>query len=289
MTRVVDHRILLAAAAMAVAMGGAEAIAQTAPAGCVAPPETPIACAAIHTVEPGESLHSIAVRAYGEGKYPAIYLANREVLPDMSSIYVGMRLLIPCLDGTGPRNRAEARETGMLGDTPAESRARIAIPAPVPAAEVEASADAPADPATPAAAMERIATAAAVVADQPGIGILSGPDFAPFADPALPEGGMIAELVTLALAKAAPERSARLSFVDDWSRHLSLLGSGEFNVGLPWYKPDCSRADRLTGSMRERCEGFVFSEPLFEVSMGFYVRSGDAMETASAPEELHGK
>jgi polar amino acid transport system substrate-binding protein len=297
MTRAVNIQTILAGCALAFVLGAAEAAAQTVPA-IPEPAETPISCGKLHAVERGESLHSIAQRAYGWGKYPAIYLANRDVLPDMSSIFVGMRLLIPCLDGTGPRNRAQAREAGLFGDTPAESRARIAIPAPVPPAEAE---PAPAAPELAAAATEvapepapvvatgPVATAAAVVADHPGIGILSGPDFAPFADPSLPEGGMIAELVTLALAKAAPDRPARLSFVDDWSRHLSLLGSGEFNVGLPWYKPDCSRADRLTGSMRDRCKGFVFSDPLFEVAMGFYVRSGDPLETARVPEQLHDK
>lgn len=292
MTRAVSRQTILAGCALAIAMSGVQAAAQTIAAGA-APAETPavapIPCGTIHEVERGESLHSIALRAYGAGKYPAIYLANRDVLPDISSIFVGMRLLVPCLDGTGPRNRAEARAAGLLGETPADSRARIAIPAPVPETAEPAAGAAADRTETAAATAGPIATAAAVVADGPGIGILSGPDFAPFADPALPGGGMIAELVTLALERAAPDRPARLSFVDDWSRHLALLDSGEFDVGLPWYKPDCSRADRLSGSMRARCKGFVFSDPLFEVAMGLYVRAGDPMETATTPEELYGK
>lgn len=242
----------------------------------------PITCGTIYQVERGDSLHSIAMRAYGQGKYPAIYLANRDVLPDKSSIFVGVRLLVPCLDGTGPRTRAEARAMGML-DTPAARSKFIAAP------KGTATAPKVTAPAPEADGSVPVASAAAVVADAPGIGLLSGPDFAPFADPSLPEGGMIAELVTLALAQAAPDRPARLSFVNDWSRHLALLNSGEFDVGFPWYKPDCSRADRLSGSMKARCNGFIFSAPLFEVDMGFYVRAGDPLEAAAAPEDLYGK
>lgn len=249
--------------ASALIVGGTDAAAQTR-----SEAEAPIACGTIYQVRPGDSLHAIAMRAYGEGKYPAIYRANRDVLPDLYSLHAGARLLVPCLDGTGPATRAEAAAMGLLDAATATAEAQPAPAQPDPAP---------------------VATAAAVVADRPGIGLLSGPDFAPFADPDLPGGGMIAELVTLALARAAPDRPARLSFVDDWSRHLALLGSGEFDIGLPWYKPDCSRIGRLSGSMRARCTGFIFSAPLFEVAMGFYVRAGDPLEAATAPEQLHGK
>jgi polar amino acid transport system substrate-binding protein len=249
----------------------------------------PIACGTIYEAQWGDWLRKIAARAYGEDNYFAIYQANRDVLRDISSLAVGARLLIPCLDGTGPSTRAEAKTMGMLDDPSAEAEF---VAAPVVAATAPAvSAPLPEVGASLVEASSPVPeiSLAAVVADTPDIGLLSGPDFAPFADPRLPKGGMITELVSLSLARAAPDRPARLSFVDDWSHHLRLLDSGEFDIGFPWYKPDCARADRLTGTMRERCTGFVFSNPLYEIAMRFYVRAGDPLAEATAPEALFGK
>ena len=274
MTSATRKRAAFSGLALALAAAWPSAAAET---GSITETAAPIACGTIYEAQRGDWLHKIAVRAYGEANYLAIYQANRDLLLDESSLTVGARLLIPCLDGTGPSTRAEAKATGMLDDPSAEAKA-VSAPFPgVGAPLAEASTPVPE------------VSAAAVVADTPDIGLLSGPDFAPFADPLLPKGGMIAELVSLSLARAAPGRSARLSFVDDWSRHLRLLDSGEFDIGFPWYKPDCTRADRLTGTMRERCTGFVFSNPLYEVDMGFYVRAGDPLAEATAPEALFGK
>ena len=257
--------------------------------GSVAEAVAPIACGTIYEAQRGDWLHRIAVRAYGEANYLAIYRANRDVLRDISSLAVGAQLLIPCLDGTGPSTRAEAKAMGMLEDPSAEAKLDAA---PVAAATMPAvSSPVPEVSAALAGASTPVLeiSAVAVVAETPNIGLLSGPDFAPFADPRLPEGGMIAELVSLSLARAAPDRPTRLSFVDDWSHHLRLLDSGEFDIGFPWYKPDCTRVDRLTGTMRESCTGFIFSNPLYEVAMRFYVRAGDPLAEATAPEALFGK
>jgi polar amino acid transport system substrate-binding protein len=217
-----------------------------------------IACGSFYRVAPGDTLHRIATRAYGSGNYQAIVAANRDILPDISRIEVGDELLIPCLDGTGPKTRREALAlgigTGNAGETPAP--------------EASATAIRPADT---------------------GIGFLTGSDFAPFAHRALPEGGMITELVRLAIARTAPEREVSITFVDDWSAHLELLGQGAYDLGFPWYRPDCAKADRLSASMRRRCAEFEFSDPLFEVAIGYYVRAGDPLTGATAYNQLFGR
>jgi len=218
--------------------------------------QTRIACGSFYRVAPGDTLHRIATRAYGKGNYQAIFEANRDVLPDISLIAVGDELLIPCLDGTGPKTRREALAlgTGTGGGTPAPE-----------------------------------ASATAILPAGGGIGFLTGSDFAPFAHRALPEGGMITELVRLAIARAAPEREVSVTFVNDWSAHLGLLDQGAYDLGFPWYRPDCSKADRLSASMRQRCTGFEFSDPLFEVAIGYYVRAGDALTGATAYDQLFGR
>jgi len=100
---------------------------------------------------------------------------------------------------------------------------------------------------------------------------------------------MITELVRLAVARAAPGREVDVAFVDDWSSHLGLLDQGAYDLGLPWYRPDCSRADRLGASMRARCERFDFSDPLFEVPIGYYAKAGAPLAGATAYRQLFGR
>jgi polar amino acid transport system substrate-binding protein len=217
-----------------------------------------IACGSFYRVAPGDSIEQIAVRAYGTHNYWEIFDANRNVLPDVWQIEVGTDLFIPCRDGAGPKTRREALAAGI----------------------------APAGPAQAAAAE---ATVAAVRPDDGGIGFLTGSDFAPFAHEALPEGGMIAELVRLAIANAAPGRRVDISFVNDWPAHLRLLDQGAYDLGFPWYRPDCERADRLTAAMQARCAMLDFSEPLFEVAIGYYTRAGDPLVEATDYRQLFGR
>jgi polar amino acid transport system substrate-binding protein len=383
----------LGSLALAIAATCFGAAAQT---GDIDEAETPITCGTIYEVQKGDWLNRLALRAYGEANYIAIYRANRDVLPDMSYVTVGVRLLIPCLDGTGPKTRAEAKAIGML-DIPRARKILLAEPriaataqpaemAPPPADTLDALPvrDDPADAPAIAAAVQLAETApepvsafhsppiedepitvlAVAAAEQPveapskptdgfetppvendastgpavatvvqrgaaasepagafkrapvtsgaapasafatvvqpvepasdatgsaGIRLLSGRNFAPFADPGLPEGGMIADLVRRSVDRAAPGRQVRVSFEDDWSLHLKKLKSGEFDVGSPWFMPDCARAHRLTGTMQEICNGIVFSRPLFEVAMRFYVRPDDPLAQATVPAVLFGK
>lgn len=247
-------------------------------------------CGGIYTVAEGDWLHKIAVRAYGEPNYLAIYHANRDVLREMSSVAVGVRLLIPCLDGTGPQNRAEAAEAGLL-----DGRKQVAVKTAEPAVvdEPAAGADEFAGTSEPVPDPEAapVAPLAGVSPDAPAptLKLLAANGFAPFTDTRLPQGGMVADLVARSLAEAAPDVETELSFSEDWSEQLRLLEGGAHDIGFPWYKPDCARKDRLTGAMLEVCSGFVFSKPLFEVAMQVYVRAGDELAQAKSPKELLGK
>ena len=233
------------AAVMATVVGGAPA----------ARAQEPIPCGTLYTVAPGDTLHSIAVRAYGDGNnYLSIFEANREILPSATQIEVGDELLIPCLDGSGPQTRSAVLPSGSANAATAGTGG--ASPEPV-AGEAE-------------------------------IDLLTGPGFAPFADPALPEGGMATELVRLALERAAPGRGYRIAVAEDWGAHLDLLADGTFDLGFPWYRPDCDLADRLSDSMQRRCADFAFSEPLFEVAVAWYARAGDPLAEAAGPDDLVG-
>ena len=220
-------------------------------------------CGSVYRVAPGDTLHRIAVRAYGTGDYQAIFAANRNTLTSVSSIKVGDELLIPCRDGAKPRIRgvALAHASGAGG---APGAADSAVPEPT-------------------------ASASAIMPNSGGIGFLTGSDFAPFVHPALPEGGMITELVRLAMSRAAPERTIEIALVEDWSAHLDLLEERTFDLGFPWYRPDCSKADKLGASMRRRCAEFDFSDPLFEIAIVYYVQAGDPLAQATRYDRLSGR
>lgn len=232
------------------------------------------ACGSVYRVAPGDTLHRIAVRAYGTGDYQAIFAANRNTLTSISRIKVGDELLIPCLDGAKPRIRAvavaNASATGAAG-TRAVGAAAGAADSAVPG---------PPGP---------TASASALMPNNGSIDLLTGSDFAPFVHPALPEGGMITELVRLAMSNAAQERTIKIALVEDWSAHLDLLEAGTFDIGFPWYRPDCSKADKLGASMRRRCAEFDFSDPLFEVAIGYYVRAGDPLADVEGYDQLSGR
>lgn len=107
---------------------------------------------------------------------------------------------------------------------------------------------------------------------------LTGSQFPPFTDEDLPEGGMITELIKIALDRSAPNRDYRITFVNDWGPHLSvLLPDGAFDLGFPWYRPDCSKIGKLSDGMRKRCTDYDFSRPLYEVVVGYYARQDDPL------------
>ena len=143
---------------------------------------------------------------------------------------------------------------GMLEDPSAEAKLDAAPVVAATAPAVSAPLPEVGAPLVEASTPVPEISLAAVVADTPGIGLLSGPDFAPFADPRLPKGGMIAELVPLSPARAAPDRPARPPSAPHGSPHPVLPASGDFGPGLPRCTPasPSSAEQRSTVSVSQR-------------------------------------
>jgi polar amino acid transport system substrate-binding protein len=273
----------------------------------------PIACGTIYTVARGDTLFKIAERAFGNGwLYKQIFEANSDVLPNSASVEIGNELLIPCLDGTGQVVREDAvaqeplAEPGKPEATPVaatmepaqttpgllrEARKLIAM-VPLPMQSIAGPVYPTASPASitkdELGATELTTSEPPLVI--PRIRLLTGSGFAPFADENLPQGGMITDLVSRALKAVAPGRQSRVAFVNDWAAHLNfLLPGGAFDVSFPWFKPDCSKSERLNAEMQRRCAEFEFSNPIFEVRVGFYTRLGDALVEIRSLAALSGK
>ena len=220
-----------------------------------------------HKVVPGDTLSQIAKAAGVSGGYQVLYSANRDKLSSPNIIEVGMSLSIPCADGTLP------------GATTAEAEqleAALAVAVAEPTAEPEPE---------PAAAAEPAPTAAL-----PEARFLTAGSYAPFTDEDLPEGGMFTELVKLSMQRAAPDQAYKVSFVNDWGAHLTeLLPSGAFDMGFPWYLPDCSKVELLSPATQMRCTDYDASDPFFEAVVGYYTKAGSDLVNVTTHDQLKGK
>lgn len=112
-----------------------------------------------------------------------------------------------------------------------------------------------------------------------GIRILTGADYAPYVDRDLPNGGFSTELVERAMQYNGQPADYRIDVIADWGAHLSpLLADGLYDLGYPWFRPDCSEYDRLGEASRWRCDNLLFSRPLHEIVISFYGRAGEVEE-----------
>lgn len=222
-----------------------------------------ISCGGVYSVVRGDTLREIAIRAYDAGNYQIIFSANRDILRTPSVIEVAQQLFIPCLDGSGPKTKQEFRRAGgEIDDGPVAQIASI----------------------------QPLQEQATLQPFQRKIKFLTGSDFAPFTEEELPEGGMITELVKRSMGHADDQRPYRVTFVNDWGPHLDvLLPDGAFDLGFPWYKPDCTRIDRLSEGMKARCTGYDFSHPFYEVVIGYYANATGPLARATSYDDFTGK
>lgn len=207
----------------------------------------------IYSVQGGDTLRDIAQAAYGSGNFQQIFNANRTVIgSNPNNIEVGDELVLPCEDGSLPS---------------------------------ETAAVAPAVQPTAAASANNTVQQGYV----PTIKFLTGGNYAPFTDESLPGRGLFTELVDTAMTRAAPDRDYTITFVNDWGAHLSaLLPINAFDLGFPWFKPDCSKVDLLTPSDQRRCTDFNWSDPVYEVVVPYFAKSGSRFVGATQHSDFLG-
>jgi len=266
--------------------------------------KSPIPCGTLHSIERGDTLFRIAVRAYGDGwKYKTIYAANRDLLPDEKSIEIGDQVLVPCLDGRGPATRREALvRAAALAETLPETRKQSQAASDDGSVELET-----AEPAGPIGVLRQgiaslVLSASlggsavtsprmddpqpakgpeivAPIALKPGnsdlpVRLLTGDGLAPFAGETLRQGGLATEIVAQAMRLAAPEKAPQIAYVHQWEFHLQgLLLSGALDVGFPWVRPDCTSAAGLTPQAQLLCTEFAFSRPFLELPIAVFARA----------------
>ncbi|SLN37470.1 transporter substrate-binding domain-containing protein [Ruegeria meonggei] len=247
-----------------------------------------------YEIQPGDSLRELTIQVYSTEDFRIVFDANRDVIGNNPNVIrVGDVLTFPCLEDVGrapaaPQTEAEAMAAEMASEMvkAAEDRAAKAIAEAnkasedaVVAARAEAKKEIEAARAE-AAALIRNADAG----ERPEIRdrqllLITGGNYAPFTDEALPNRGLYTDLVETAMLRAAPEQSYKIQFVNDWSSHLDLLmPTLAFDGTFPWSRPNCEEPAALSEKDRSRCETYNFSNPFYEVVDTFFAREGSGYE-----------
>lgn len=97
--------------------------------------------------------------------------------------------------------------------------------------------------------------------------LVSGEDYAPYADSALPNGGMLSEVVVTALHNTGYQPSLAWQ---PWKRGYQATLKGSYDATYPYLKS------------AEREAEFLYSEPLYEVTQRVFTRRGMMIE----PDDL---
>ncbi|NDW54167.1 transporter substrate-binding domain-containing protein [Aliiroseovarius sp. PrR006] len=268
-----------------------------------------------YVVERGDSLRQISLRVFGSTDFRPIYNANKDAIgKDPNIIRLGMTLKIPCPTAREAAHAAtvteaekmaremsaeliadaEARAAAAIAEAEArvanaEAEALKASEEAVAAAKAEATAAIEAARAEGAALIRKAGTQDASPVDERQILLITGGNYAPFTDEALPNRGLYTKLVETAFLRAAPEQAYKIQFVNDWSSHLDLLmPTLAFDGTFPWSRPHCEEADALSESDRTRCETYNFSNPFYEVVDTYFARNGSGYETAMSHADFAG-
>ena len=119
------------------------------------------------------------------------------------------------------------------------------------------------------------------------IEVVTATDYPPFTDQTWENGGMLTEIVDAALGLTEGSPDYSIDWVNDWAAHIDpLLERHKYDMGFPWFKPNCDRPEDLSEEDRKRCS-FYFSEPLFDMLIVLFKRSDDTRILAN-DEALHG-
>jgi ABC-type amino acid transport substrate-binding protein len=111
---------------------------------------------------------------------------------------------------------------------------------------------------------------------------------APLAEPQLPAGGLIPELLRSSLSKA---RLGRPEIELRWATAApvkALLSDDTIDISLPWDGADCERPSDLVQASAVLCDNALYSDPILEVVIGLFTRA-DSKFTFATDESILGK
>lgn len=120
------------------------------------------------------------------------------------------------------------------------------------------------------------------------IRILTASGWRPFLDETDPQGGLLTEIIELALVNADDLVDYEIDFINDIGAHLDpLLTKRTYDMSIGQIQPACEDTSQLGEESAFLCDNFEFSDPLYEEIFGYYSASSDPEYTDHS--ELLGK
>ncbi|WP_373636858.1 LysM peptidoglycan-binding domain-containing protein [Yoonia sp. BS5-3] len=126
-----------------------------------------------------------------------------------------------------------------------------------------------------AGAVDRAADGAA--SETPGdqqdtpIEVVAAGGWRPFLDEDNPQGGLLTEIIELALVNSDDQVEYEIDFINDVGAHLDpLLTKQAYDVSFGQLRPDCENAGQLGAESDFLCSKFDFSDPMYEEIFGYY-------------------
>jgi len=187
-----------------------------------------------YTVQTGDTLATIAQKAYGSYDYQMIFNANRDALAaNPNDLPSGLGLILPCEDG---RLNPNAKLNAIIESETAKQEA----------------------------------TRSTSNVYQPPLKFVTSNNWKPFTDESLSGGGIFVRMASTTMQRGGNDRGYEVDYVDDWMAHIdALLPTGAFDVSIAWEAPDCSKLDMLGEFSTRMCTEFDFSLPIYETAYTF--------------------
>lgn len=112
------------------------------------------------------------------------------------------------------------------------------------------------------------------------IRVLTATGWAPFMDEGQAEGGLLTDIIDLALENADGSPNYKIDFINDDGAHLNpLIVDHAYDISIGWSQPNCDLMDKLEDESQFRCNNLDFSDPLYEEVLGYYSSSSDPVFT----------
>lgn len=114
------------------------------------------------------------------------------------------------------------------------------------------------------------------------ISFLTGDNFLPFVSSQIPSGGFSTELISIALFNAQGN-PFEINIEPDWTQHITpLLIEGQYDIGYPWFRPNCENYEFLSKTSRWLCDNIEFSAVLHDIPVAAYASAETAAKIQTA-------
>ncbi len=245
-----------------------------------------------YTTIKGDTLREIANVTYGSPKdYRYIFEANSGRLGRTPHVIpTGVTLDLPC------------RDTFVAASTPVEPDAQPIAPVEITLTEEPIIFEVMPTTPTSDAVVEVQPTTIVIITEPTPIPAATppvGPEVAelilvgfsdnlPYSDKSLLQGGLITTLIETALLRSNAANVDRPVFVTRPERGLATSVLPEnFHLSFPWLLPDCQLGE-FDADIRDLCENFTFSAPIYEAQMAMFTVSNSPFKDAAEEIDLVG-